>query len=215
MIFKDRVEAGEKLAEILKNDLYIKRRLCWGRVVTVSLLRGGIIVGDIIAKKLKIEHLPLAVAKIPSPTNPEFAIGALSFDITFLDPGIVSLLRLDKASIKKQIEMARQKFESYKMRFSLKEENFNKLKNSYIILVDDGIATGSSVKAALLFLKSKKPKKIFLAVPVAPADFEEKGFDKVFILHKDPFLSSVSQFYHHFPQVEDEEIKKILQQQNI
>jgi predicted phosphoribosyltransferase len=211
MIFKDRRQAGERLAGTLKNDPYIKRRWARSRVVAVSLLRGGIIVGDIIAKNLKIDHRPLAVAKIPAPGNPELAIGALSFDVTYLEPKVVSSLALDKATIQNQIGAAREKFKSYQQRFSLEEKKFNQLKNKAVILVDDGIATGSSMKAALLFVKSKKPKKIFLAVPVAPTDFEGKGFDKVFILHRDLFLSAVSQFYENFPQVEDNEVKSILQ----
>lgn len=210
MIFKDRAEAGERLAGILKNDPYIKQPPTRKKGVVISLLRGGIVLGDIIAKKLAIDHLPLAVAKIASPSNPELALGALCFDITYLDPKIVSSLSLDKASIQKQIKLAQEKFASYQKRFFLNEKMYNRLIDCLVILVDDGIATGSSVRAALLFVKSKKPKKIFLASPVAPVDFEEKGFDKVFIIHKDPYLSSVSQFYQNFPQVEDKEVEKML-----
>ncbi len=210
MIFKDRSDAGEMLAGILKNDPYIKRRLTRSRGMVVSLLRGGIIVGDVVAKNLKIDHLPLAVAKIPAPDNPELALGALCFDVAYIDPKIVSSLSLDKALIQKQITLAREKFNSYQKRFFLKEKMYNRLIDCTVILVDDGIATGSTIRAALLFIKSKKPKKIFLASPVAPADFEEKGFNKVFILHKDPYLSAVSQFYESFPQVEDEEVRKIM-----
>ena len=212
MIFKSRQDAGERLAEIIKNDPYIKRRLVRSRVLAVSLLRGGIIVGDIIAKKLKIGHLPLIVAKIPAPNNPELAIGALCFDIIFLEKKIISSLDFDKATIQKQIAQARKKFEDYQRRFSLHEEQFNRLKNYHLILADDGIATGATVKAALLFLKSKKPRKIFLAIPVAPIDFEEKDFDKVFIIHEDPCLTSVSQFYENFFQVNDEQVKRLINQ---
>ncbi len=210
MIFKDRAEAGKKLATMLKNDPHIKRRFDQSGGVVVSLLRGGVILGDIIAKDLKINHQPLAVAKIPAPSNPELALGALCFDFIYLEPSVASSLGDDQALIKKQIAIASEKFKNYQKQFSLNKRQFNQLKNASIILVDDGIATGSSIKAALLFIQSKKPKKVFLAVPVAPADFDEKNFDQVFILHKDPFLSAVSQFYEKFPPVENEEVKKII-----
>ena len=77
-------------------------------------------------------------------------------------------------------------------------------------MTDDGIATGSTVKAAILYLKSKKPKSIILAVPVAPTDFSTVGIDKELILHKNFAFGAVSQFYERFPQVEDQEVKKIL-----
>ncbi len=215
MIFKDRQDAGEKLAEIIKNDPYIKRRLVRSRILVVSLLRGGIIVGDIIAKKLKIGHLPLIVAKIQAPSNPELALGALCFDMVFLEKKIISSLDIDKATIQNQIIQAKKKFIDYQRRFSLHEEQFNHLKNYHLILVDDGIATGATVKAALLFLKSKKPRKIFLAVPVAPIDFEEKNFDKALIIHKNPYFSSVSQFYDNFFQVDDKKVKKLINRSTI
>ena len=79
-----------------------------------------------------------------------------------------------------------------------------------MILVDDGIATGATMKAAVLFLKTKGPKKIVAASPVGPADFDEAGFDRIIIYHRDPYLSAISRFYQSFPQVEDEQIKTLL-----
>ena len=209
MIFKDREEAGEKLSELLKKDRsFIRNKK---NAVVVSLLRGGVVVGNIIAKKLKVKHLPLVVTKIPAPYNPELGIGALCFDVTYLENQTISPLSLNHFSIQSQIKIAKNKFDLYCKKFFINKKVYSRqIKNKIIILVDDGIATGSSIKTALLFLKTKKPKKIFLAVPVAPTDFNIKGFDKVFILHRDPYFSSVSQFYQSFPQVEDEGIKKII-----
>lgn len=203
MIFKDRAEAGKKLAEILS-----KKNL--KNLVVISLLRGGVVVGEEISRRLKINHLPLAVAKIPAPYQSELAIGALCFDFTYLESRIVISLNIDKPTIKKQVNIAKEKFRSYLERFNLKKSIYKKIKNKIVVLVDDGIATGSTVKAALLFVKSLKPRKIILVSPVAPTDFINPGFDQLIILHYDPSFSSVSQFYLDFPQVEDEEIKKIL-----
>lgn len=208
MIFKDRRDAGEKLSEeLLKNKDLLKKRK---DIIIVSLLRGGVVVGKVISKKLKVEHLALVITKIPAPYNPELAIGALCFDTVYLDKNIINLLSLDRAVTPLQIDIAREKQQLYIKRFSLKEKSYNVLKNKTVILTDDGIATGSTIKAAHLFIKTKKPKKIILAVPVAPTDFDSRGLDKTIILHQDSFFSSVSQFYDDFPQVEDEEVKRLL-----
>ncbi len=199
MLFQDRFDAGNQLADRLtgyKNNS-----------IVVSLLRGGVIIGDAIAKKLKIPHLFLAAVKISHPNQPELAIGALCFNKIYLDNQYVSFF--DKKTTHQQIKNAKIKFSSYLKRFNLKKTSFKTIKNKTVILVDDGIATGATVKAALMLLKSQCPEKIILAVPVAPTDFKNPGFDEIIILHCDPSFSAVSQFYESFPQVEDREIFSI------
>ncbi len=199
MLFQDRLDAGNQLADRLtdyKNNS-----------IVVSLLRGGVIVGDAIAKKLKIPHLFLAVAKISHHYQPELAIGALCFNQIFLDNQLVSFI--DKKTINQQIKEAKNKFVSYLIKFHLKKTLFKMIKNKTVILADDGIATGATVKVALIFLKSQNPKKIILVVPVAPTDFKNPGFDEVIILHRNQYFSAVSRFYQNFPQVEDKEIFSI------
>lgn len=202
MIFKDREDAGEKLSEkLFKDKNLLKNRR---QVIVVSLLRGGIVVGRVIARKLRLKHISLAVTKIPAPHNPELAIGALCFDTVYLQEDIIGQLDLKEESIKNQISIAKTKHKEYIKKFSLEKIDYEKkLKNKTVIIVDDGAATGATTKAALLFVKSKKAKKIILAIPVTPTDFDTKRFDQVFILHRDPFFSSVSQFYESFPQVEE------------
>lgn len=199
MLFQDRLDAGNQLVDRLtgyKNNS-----------IVVSLLRGGVIVGDAIAKKLKIPHLFLAAVKISHPDQSELAIGALCFNKIYLDNQYVSFF--DKKTTNQQVKNAKIKFSSYLKRFNLKKISFKTIKNKTVILVDDGIATGATVKAALIFLKSQGPKKIILAVPVTPTDFKNPGFDEIIILHCDPSFSAVSQFYQNFPQIEDEEIFSI------
>jgi putative phosphoribosyl transferase len=203
MIFKDRVEAGKKLGEMIKKKEFRK-------AVVVSLLRGGVVVGHEVAKILKTSHYPLPVAKISSPIQPELAIGALCFDEIFLDQNVIKSYDFNKADIVKQVSLARQKFSSYLKRFSIKKSLFRNLRNKTAILVDDGIATGATMRAGALFLKTESPKKIVVAAPVGPVDFDESGFDQVIIYHLDPVLSAISRFYRGFPQVEDDEIKRLL-----
>ena len=202
-MFKNREEAGEKLANFLFNKLEKKED-----AVVVSLLRGGVIVGDEIAKKLKLPHLGLPVAKIGAPDNEELAVGAMVYQVKFYNPQAATLY--DKEALFQTEIRAKKKFVDYCRIFNIKESDFNCLKQKIVILTDDGAATGSSLKAAALFLKKKKVKKIILALPVAPTDFDNSFYDEVYILNQDPYLSAVSQSYQDFSQVDEDTVKKIL-----
>ncbi len=209
MIFKDRKDAAQQLSEKLLADPYIQKNKT--NAVVVSLLRGGTVLGHTIAQKLGTPHLALSSVKIPSPHYPELGLGALCFDFTYLDPGIIGSLGLPHASVQKQITIAQYKFKKYQSLFRLKKKQCkNKLYKKIALLVDDGIATGSTAKAAYLFLRSLKPNIIVLAVPVAPTHFHARGFDRFFVLYREDAFSSVSQFYAHFPQVDTDEVVRIL-----
>lgn len=213
MLFKDRIDAAEKLYKLLTSDPSIKQNK--GSLVVVSLLRGAIVLGAYLSKKFSCLHLPLAAVKIPAPSNPELAIGALCFDVTYLDRGIIKLLHLSRFESSQQIKIARDKFDRYIARFNLNESLYKKIEGKTVILVDDGIATGASVKCAVLYLHTKKPKKLIVTAPVASSDFELAGIDGLYILHKDPAFVSVSRFYDVFPQIEDEEVKKYLSKKQV
>lgn len=206
MIFKDRAEAGKRLAEVLLKDKNILKER--KNIVVLSLLRGGAIVGYQVAKKLSVPHLPLVVKKIGAPLNEELAIGAVCNDEYFLEQGLIKRLGLDKNQVEAQIKKAKKKQKEYLKKF-INKKNLVPLKNKVVILVDDGIATGASMLAALKYLRKQKVKKVILAVPVAPTDFSSGSFDKTIILHKDPWLSAVSQFYQEFGQLTDEEVKRV------
>src|SRR3989344_8462324 len=111
MIFKDRADAGRKLLVELYKERVIKKNK--RQVVVVSLLRGGIIVGEKIASGLQVKHLPLAVAKIPAPHNPELALGACCFDVVYLEKNVVNSLDISRVEIIVQINKAKDKFNSY------------------------------------------------------------------------------------------------------
>jgi len=208
MVFKDRADAGKKLARELTSHFRPQEK----NPVIISLLRGGVVVGDMIARELRAKHLPLAVAKISAPGSPELAIGAVCFDITYLEKDVIDSLKPSRLELIRQIQIGRMKFQSYAKKFELKKTGFeHSLPKKTAILVDDGIATGSTMRAAALFVKKQKPKKIILASPVAPDDFDTRGFDEIIILHRGVGFSSVSQFYESFPQIEDSMVKKILE----
>lgn len=202
MIFKDRADAGTQLTKLIQKNYRLEEK-----PIIVSLLRGGVIVGDIIAKNLSLIHLSLAVTKIPAPYEPELAIGALCFNDIYLNKSIIDSLSLTKSEIDQQIKLAKNKFVDYCNRFNIKNQDFSIIKNKVVILVDDGVATGSTAHAASLFLKHKEVKKVILCSPVAPTNFDKHGFDQLLTLYQDLHLSFISRFYQNFPQVEDEEVK--------
>ncbi|MBI2051903.1 hypothetical protein HYT33_04045 [Candidatus Roizmanbacteria bacterium] len=209
MLFKDRADAALRLFEEIKNDSLIKENR--DDVVVVSLLRGGVIIGNVLAKKLKVPHLPLVVSKIPAPQQEELALGALIFDVVYLEKRVIDSLPISKREIAAQIAVSRTKFIDYLERFAIKEGLYDKLEDKIAVLCDDGVATGASVKTSCLFLKTRRVKSIILAVPVAPRALALEGIDKTYVLQRDPEFASVSQFYEDFPQVTDAEVKRLLE----
>lgn len=205
MIFQDRTSAGKQLAGVIAKDQEIvasKKDL-----VVLSLVRGGAAVGYEIAKRLNCPHFPLVVKKIGAPGQEELAIGAVCNGEYFLDEVLINRIGISRKEVEDQIRKAKDKQREYLRKFATKKINFQ---GKVLIIVDDGIATGASVQAAVKYLKKERPRKIILAAPVAPSDFDETSADwrinKVFILHKDQAFHAVGQFYQDFEQVEDDDI---------
>lgn len=202
-MFKDREDAGERLSEKLieyknKND-----------VVVLAIPRGGIILGYKIAQNINVPMDIVVVRKIGAPDNPEFAVGAIDEKGGIIENPEVELSQefLNK-EVKKEKEEIKRRIKEYR---GEKEEL--DIKNKIVLLVDDGIATGLTVIKAIDFIKSKNAKKIILAVPVIADDVLntiEKIVDKVVYLESPVIFFAVGQFYYNFPQVSDEEVKKIM-----
>jgi len=204
-MIKDRVEAGQFLG-----DKLIKCNLESPTVLAIP--RGGIIVGHEIAKKLGCKLDVVISKKITPAENPEYAIGAITHDGTLYkgnywnnyssDENFADELTRKKQEVKRRLEEYRRTTEY-------------DLESKTIVLVDDGIATGSTAFAILNWLSKQRMKKVFLAIPVIPADTYEAIKDKVsdvVTLQIPTSFSSVGQFYSSFEQVSDDEVKKILVQ---
>lgn len=204
MILKDRSDAGKQLAEVIAHDPFIMKDK--DRLVVASILRGGVLVGHEIAKKLLCSHFFLAIAKVRHPDNKELAIGAVCNDEYFIDKEYVKRLQLSEKVVQEQVEKALKKQNEYQEKFIKKNVDIS---DKNVIMVDDGIATGASVMAGLTYLKKKQAHIVILASPVAPSDFDSLPFDHVVILYKTLFFHAVSQFYHEFHQVEDQELLKM------
>ena len=202
-MIRDRIEAGQLLAEKLL-ALDIKEPL------VLAVPRGGVIVGHEIAIKLRCKLDIIISKKITPPDNPEFGIGAITYDGT-LYKGEYWNYYSDNTKfddeITKKIKEVKRRLEEYRGTTDYK------LEENAVILVDDGIATGSTVFAILDWLFNQKSKKILLAIPVIPAStyrILEKKISPIITLEIPTEFSAVGQFYEQFDQVSDQEVKEIL-----
>ncbi len=204
--FKDRADAGKKLAHLLKN--YKGQN-----AVVYALPRGGVIIGAAIAKAL---HLPLDLIiarKIGHPYQSEYAIGAVAenghsvFTKEITDNNRTYIANESA----KQQEEAKRRREVY-----LAGRKPIPCEGKIAILVDDGIATGLTIRVGIMELKHRHPKKIVVAVPVVPkttADLLKKEVNELVALNipsDDAFLEAVGAYYKDFPPVEDEDVIKIM-----
>lgn len=208
MIFKNRREAGRKLAEKLKKYAGQKD------VLILGLPRGGVIVAAEVASSLQ-SHLDIvAPRKLGAPDNEELAIGAVSEDgRPILDENIIKMLAVSKKYLKEQIKKAKAESER-RLKLYRGDRQKLKIKNKTVIIIDDGIATGATMRAAITSCRKKQAKKIIVAVPVSARDTFKKikeEADEVISLQLPIYFGAVGQFYKEFPQTEDREVIKILQ----
>ena len=205
MLFKNRQDAGRQLA-IKLQSLKIKDGLI------IGLPRGGVVVADEIARKLDLPLDIIIPRKIGAPFNPELAIGALVEDTVLLNDALIEEFGIDATYIRSEI--AKEKKEAAR-RLALFRHGKSPpaFKGRTVIVVDDGIATGATMRASLQYLKSKDAKRLIAAVPVAPPEtvkqLQNEGF-QVICLYTPASFAAVGQFYEEFPQTQDSEVVKIL-----
>ena len=207
MIFKDRFDAASQLAEKLKK---YKNEEC----VILAIPRGGLQIGVVVAKALQAPLDVVLTKKIGYPGNEEYAIGAVSLKGRILNPDVSDVPQsyID-AEIKRIQSLLQKRHEQYHQG---KRKPVD-IKNKVVIIVDDGIATGSTVLATIELLKTEKPKKIIVAVPVAPPEAVakiKKVVDEVVCLHMTADFFAIGQFYENFEQVEDAEAIRLLEEAN-
>ncbi|MDA8091028.1 MAG: phosphoribosyltransferase [Nitrospiraceae bacterium] len=205
-MFKDRTEAGLQLAKRLAHYKDNKD------ATVLALPRGGIVPGFEISEKLHVPLDVLIVRKIGFPGQPEFAIGAIAeTGSIFLNRNIISAY-VPESYLNKEIE--RQKDEiARRVALYRGGKSLGGLEGRTIILVDDGVATGSTMKAGIMALKEQRIKKLVIALPVAPYDTaqELKGMcGELICLDTPEYMGSVGSFYMDFCQVSDEEVTEFL-----
>lgn len=204
--FADRVDAGKRLVSALKG-------LVDKDAVVLAIPRGGVVVGYEVAKALGLPLDVIIPRKIGAPSNPELAIGAMTEDGTVLvDNRLVERLGVSEAYIQQESEG--QKLEIQR-RLNLYRGDipYPNLENRDVIIVDDGIATGSTMKAALASVRNRRAKTIIIAIPVGPpSTIKELGktADHVVCLYTPEPFYAIGQFYENFSQTQDEEVTKLL-----
>jgi predicted phosphoribosyltransferase len=208
VIFKDRADAGRKLADAL--DEYKG-----GNVVVYALPRGGVVLGTEIAKSLNAPLDLIIVRKVGHPNAPEYGIAAVAEDghTVMNRPEVESVDKpwFDEA-VRSQQQEARRRRELY-----TRGRPPIPATGKTAILVDDGLATGLTMFAAVQEVQHSHPGKIVVAVPVAPPYTVEelKGVaDDVVALYVTPDFGAIGAFYYRFDQVSDEEVIELMKSQH-
>lgn len=204
--FKDRAEAGDRLAGKLTK--YKQEDS-----IVLGLPRGGVPVAYRVSKKLNAPLSVLVSRKIGAPGHEEFGLGAISEeDSLYLDKGSLSKLNLDRSDLTQTIDNEkaelRRRVQVYRDGKSLPS-----LKNKTVILVDDGLATGGTAKAALKALNRLGAKKVVFAVPVCAKQSVEdikEDVDEVICLLSPANLQAIGLYYDDFGQTLDEEVVNLL-----
>jgi putative phosphoribosyl transferase len=206
--FKDREEAGKLLAHEL---IEYKGQ----KAVVLGILRGGIVIADIIARELEADLDIVLAHKLRTPGHEELAMGSVSEDgEVFLNPQIVQDIQMPESFIEKEkdIQLAEIKRRSEVFR---RVKQKIPLKDRIVIVTDDGIATGATTQATFWAVHSEQPKKLIAAIPVGPMDNIKrlsKDVDEMICLRAPPLFYAVGQFFMKFNQVEDEDVLNILRQ---
>ena len=223
-MFVDRTDAARQLAEklIWLRDAVVQelRKYYYNNddddnpLVILAIPRGGVVIGDIISDRLGAKLDLVVSRKIGAPFNPELAIGAVMPDGTcFLNASRVEALRVTQqyiaAQTAEQMKEIDRRLVSYRGRRGYDKE----LEDKIVILVDDGIATGSTIYAAAQWVKAQKCSYLVIAVPVGPKETIERlreVADMVVVIDAPMSFQAVGEFYQDFSQVEDEEVKTIM-----
>ena len=206
MIFRDRVDAGERLAAALS------RYRDAANTLVLGIPRGGIVVGKSIAVEL---HLPLGVCpvrKLGAPGNPELAIGAVD------DQSVIvfdrKLSRHIGVSDDELLDAAnRQREELRAWLAALGAGTPPAIEERTVILTDDGVATGYTAQAGIQSVRRRGAKRVVLAVPVAPPDtaawLAPQADEFICLATPEPFYA-VGNFFEEWPQVTDDEVRSLL-----
>jgi len=208
-IFSNRTEAGEKLAEKLKEFA--------GKpdVVVAGLARGGVETAAAIAEVLKVPVDFVAVRKLGAPGQEELGIGAIAEDgAKVLNKPLIESMGIPKSYLEDIEAKERRELEK---RIKLYREHHPAvdMKDKVVILADDGIATGSTMEAAIQTARKRQAKKVIVAVPVMPADVVSaftKLADQLIFLESPEEFYAIGAFYYSFPQLDHDDVIGLLKQ---
>ena len=201
--FKDRVAAGEILAASLGKYKKEEEEGTNTSITIIGIPRGGIVVADALAKKLAIRDFDIVIPrKLRAPNNSENAIGAIMHDgSVYLENGLVKSMNVSNQYL--EMEISEQKKEIHR-RMGLYRPQMTKgykVRGRTVVLVDDGAATGATIIAAAGWIRKQNPKRLIIALPVAPSQLKmtlRQHADLLEIIYAPSNFTSVEQFYQNF-----------------
>jgi len=206
-MFKNRQDAAQQLSAKLLD--YKNKE----DAIILGIPRGGVETGYYLAQELNLPLDIVVTKKIGFPGQEELAIGAVDADGNIeLNEGLLKSYSIEKEAMMRKGKEIKKMLDK-RLKDLRGDQPLPDLKGKTIILTDDGIATGFTVKAALHYLQKKGAREIILAVPVSAQDALaelEKEAAKVVCLHSPTLFAAVGQFYDEFDQVSDGEVKKML-----
>jgi predicted phosphoribosyltransferase len=204
-MFRNRADAAEKLAEKLM--LYQGKN-----PVIMAIPRGAVPIAKVIAKRLRGSYDLVLVRKLGAPMNKELAIGSVDESGWTYISGLAATTGADSDYIESEKQAQMDVIHQRRQQYTPLRSSINPC-GRIVIVVDDGLATGATMISALHGLRSRKPSKLICAVPVSPVETLYKiaeYADEVICLETPTNFQSVGQFYEDFPQINDEDMIKML-----
>jgi predicted phosphoribosyltransferase len=210
-LFLDRADAGRALAE------EVARHVGIGEKAVVALPRGGVPVAFQVARTLEAPLVVMPVAKVGAPGREELAVGAVApGGVEVLNEDVVAAMHLGHDELRELVARAEAKV-SYQMAAYNGPEATLSLQGRTVVVVDDGLATGASMRAALLAVRRQGPQRVLLAVPVAPPAvlvlLAPLVDDEVCLVQPERMLA-VGAWYEDFTQTTDTEVARLLAEAN-
>jgi putative phosphoribosyl transferase len=206
--YRDREEGGRLLAT--KLSAYHRKP----QTLVLGLPRGGVVTAAAVAQELELPLDVLVVRKLGTPGQPELAMGAIGpGGVRVLNDGVVKLLRITPRQIDDVAKRETAELDRRERRFRDDRPPLD-VDGKTVIVVDDGLATGATMEAAIAVLRRGRAARIVVAAPVAPVDtcerFRAQADEMVCLATPEPF-AAVGCWYDEFPQVDDDEVIEILQ----
>jgi putative phosphoribosyl transferase len=211
-LFADRIDAGQRLGANLRE--FIDQECAGEETVVLALPRGGVPVAYQVAKVLGSSLDVFVVRKLGAPQQPELAMGAIaSGGVRVLNDEVVRALHVTPDQLADTAERETRELERREHAYRGDRPPVD-VKDKCVLLVDDGVATGYTMRAAVAALRQRGPKKIIIAVPVAAKDTceELKRHADAVVCLMTPFdFAAVGQWYRRFDQTSDEEVRHLLE----
>lgn len=202
--YRNRTEAGNVLAALLADH-------AGEDVLVLGIPRGGLPVARPIAEALDGELGVVVAGKVGAPGNPEFAIGAVAPDgVTLIDEITVKRLGISRPQLEMAVERAMEKLRSRQEAYGA---NDLQVEGRTVIVVDDGVATGATLQAALQYLRRLEPETLICAIPVGPPSTVARlaaDVDEMVCPRQPEYFRAVGEWYQEFSQVSDGEVEALL-----